>query len=37
MKVENLLRGDEGLAQRVEMIEKKLVRNRRKKYLITNA
>jgi len=37
MKVENLLRADEGLAEKVEMTEKKLIRNRNKKYLITNA
>jgi len=37
MKVENLLRADEDLAEKVEMIERKLIRNRRKKYLITNA
>jgi len=37
MKVENLLRADEDLVEKVEMIERKLIRNRRKKYLITNA
>jgi len=37
MKVENLLRGDEDLAEKVEMMEKKLIRNRKKKYFITNA
>jgi len=37
IKVENLLRADEDLAEKVEMIERKLIRNRRKKYLITNA
>jgi hypothetical protein len=37
MKVENLLQADEGLVEKVEMIERKMIRNRRKKYLITNA
>jgi REP element-mobilizing transposase RayT len=37
MKLENLLRADEDLAERVEIIERKLIRNRRKKYFITNA
>jgi len=37
MKVENLLQTDEGLVKKVERIERKLIRNRRKKYLITNA
>jgi len=37
MKVENLLQTDEGLVEKVERIERKLIRNRRKKYLITNA
>ena len=37
MKVGNLLQADEGLVEKVEMIEKKLIRNRKKNYLITNA
>ena len=37
MKVENLLQADEGLREKVEVIERKLIRNRRKKYLISNA
>jgi len=37
IKAENLLRADEDLAKKVEMIERKLIRKRRKKYLITNA
>jgi hypothetical protein len=37
MKVENLLRADEDLAHKVGIIERELTRNRRKKYLITNA
>jgi REP element-mobilizing transposase RayT len=37
MKTENLLQADESLVKKVEMIERKLIRNRRKKYLITNA
>jgi len=37
MKVENLLRADEDLAEKVEMIERRLIRNRRRKYLITYA
>jgi hypothetical protein len=37
MKIENLLRADEDFAEKVQMIERKLIRNRRKKYLVTNA
>jgi len=37
MKVEHRLRADEDLAQQVEMMERELTKNRRKKYVITNA
>jgi REP element-mobilizing transposase RayT len=37
MKVENILQADEDLAEKVEMMERKLIRNRKKKYFITNA
>jgi hypothetical protein len=37
MKVENLLRTDEDLAGRVEIIERVLIGNRKKRYFVTNA
>ena len=37
IKVENLLRADEGLVERLETIERRLIRDRRKRYLITYA
>jgi chromosomal replication initiation ATPase DnaA len=37
IKVENLLRADDDLAEKVEIMEKKLIRSRKKKYFITNA
>lgn len=36
-KVENLLRADEDLAEKVEIMKRRLIRNRKKKYFITNA
>jgi putative transposase len=37
MKVEDRLRADEDLLQKIELIERELTKNRRKKYVITNA